>query len=89
MTREQLRKRIIRRLRKIIRESLENIAMIEWWNTNRLDQPPLDCEGDRVVVKLAREAMASFLRGDSREIQLAAFRRLSQYTVGPRHGGTE
>jgi len=78
MTQERQRRRIIRLLRKIIRASRENIIAIEWWNANRTDQPPLDCETDRVAVKLARDAMAAFLKGD-RKAKDVAFGRMREH----------
>lgn len=39
-----LRRRIIRRARKLYRESDQSIRDIAWWNENRTDAPPLDPE---------------------------------------------
>ncbi len=67
MTGELLRRRIMRRLRCIVRELEENISTIEWWNANRTDTRPIDCEGDRVLLAVTRRllmALKSGNRGD-------------------------
>lgn len=48
------------RLRKIIREREDMIATVEWWNKNRTDAPPMDCEPERVMLKKARECRAAW-----------------------------
>lgn len=82
MSRERLRRRIIRNLRKMIRISQENIAIVEWWNTHRTEHPPLDCEPDRIVVSLARRTLAAFVAGD-RPAEEAAAKELNRYLSDP------
>lgn len=56
MTPEQLAeldRRIHRRLDKLIRNTREFIATVEWWNDNRTDCEPLDCEDQKILLQLA------------------------------------
>jgi len=50
---------IEKRLRKIIRQTEQLIRDIDWWNTHRIDAPPIDCESDRVRLSLATRALAA------------------------------
>ena len=65
-----------RRSLKIIRETLQFICDVEWWNANRTDAPPLDCEGERVLLKVAREQLAAADRGDMLEAERLSGRML-------------
>jgi hypothetical protein len=53
-----------RRLQRIIDETQQLIWDIESWCDNRPDQPPIDCEADRVVLSIAKKAAAQWDAGD-------------------------
>jgi hypothetical protein len=55
------RKRCVR----IIRECEQFIRDVEWWNANRTDAPPMDCEPERVLLPVARACRAAWDAGDS------------------------
>lgn len=44
-----------KRLTKIIRDTRIFIATIEWWNTNRTDAEPMDCEPERLLLAVAEK----------------------------------
>lgn len=44
-----------KRLTKIIRDTRSFIATIEWWNTNRTDAEPMDCEPERLLLAVAEK----------------------------------
>ncbi len=58
-----------KRMRKIIRELEQVIRDKRWWNQNRLDARPFDIGADLAALKLQREALAAFDRGDYVECQ--------------------
>lgn len=47
-------------LQRIARNCREQIAVVEWWNRNRADAEPMDCEPERVILRMAIEAMKKF-----------------------------
>jgi hypothetical protein len=59
-------------LRKLIRECEQLIIDVEWWNENRTDCPPMDCESSRIMLSMAKPCLEAFDRGD-----MAECRRLS------------
>jgi hypothetical protein len=68
MTKAELLESMRRRLRRIIREVGEGVALAEWLAINRTDiEPPIDCEGDRLVLAKATECLAALERGDHDE----------------------
>lgn len=52
------KKRLIKGLRKIIRDCEQIGRDIEWWNANRLDAAPFDRGGDLCAAKLAKECLS-------------------------------
>lgn len=55
------------------------IRDVEWWNKNRTDAPPMDCEPERVAVSVCDQALAAFDAGDdprfselTKELELVA-----------------
>lgn len=67
MDREQHYRRIQRRGLKQIAELEQIIRDIEWWNRNRTDAAPFDCEWARVQLDFAKRAQAAWDRGDTIE----------------------
>lgn len=53
-----------RRLRKMIRGFEQIIIDVESWNENRPDEPPLDCEVERVMLTLAKQARDAIINHD-------------------------
>lgn len=49
---------------------------IEWWNNNRTDAPPMDCEPERIAIAVCAEALLAFDQGDDKR-----FRELSTRLV--------
>jgi hypothetical protein len=56
----QIRKRLL----KIIAETEQLVRDIEWWNNNRTEHAPMDCEGDRVAAQIGRKAVDALDAGD-------------------------
>lgn len=52
------------RLAKVIGETEQLIRDIVWWNNNRLDAEPIDCEIERLAVATGKKALAAFDRED-------------------------
>jgi hypothetical protein len=65
-------RRIRRELLTVIRETGQMIRDIEWWNTNRTDVPPMDCEPERVMLQIARQCLAAVDAGDGPESERLA-----------------
>jgi len=53
------------RCAKIVRECEQFIRDVEWWNANRTDAPPMDCEPERVLLPVARACLAAWDVGDA------------------------
>ncbi len=68
----ELAERIRMRLLKAIEETEQDIRDMEWWNTNRPEAPPMDCEPERIHVHLAKQALAAFDAGNSQEAERLA-----------------
>ena len=56
--------RFRKRLLKIIQECQQIVNDIEWWNNNRLDADPIDCEIEKILVHLGKQALAAYDDGD-------------------------
>lgn len=56
---------MIRHARKIIGELEQFIRDTEWWNANRTDSDPMDCEGEKLLLHEARLDLECLLRGDT------------------------
>lgn len=54
---EQLRRRMLKYLPRMIRELEDFIATAQWWNSNRPDAAPLDCEPEQVLLPKIRKAL--------------------------------
>jgi hypothetical protein len=50
---------------RIICECEQLIRDVEWWNRNRPNDPPMDCEPERVLLPVARQCLAAWDAGDS------------------------
>lgn len=70
MTREQQKAELLRRSDYIIDEVAQMIRDVEWWNNNRLDAPPMDCEPERLLLCLLKKQRAAFAAEDL-ELQAA------------------
>lgn len=57
-----------KRCAKIVHECEQMILDAEWWNNNRLDAEPMDCEPERVLLPIARKCLAAWDAGDRAEI---------------------
>ena len=57
---ERMRLRIISNCRKTIVECEELIDDILWWNNNRHDEEPMDCEEDRVMLHWLKKVLKEF-----------------------------
>jgi glucose dehydrogenase len=55
--------------RRIIRQCEEMIATVEYWNRNRTDCEPLDCETERVILSVARACLVAIDADDLPEVQ--------------------
>jgi hypothetical protein len=60
LTREELRARIIRRARRLLRNCDQAIIDGESWAENRPDCPPIDLEDFRVCRKVAIDLLKQF-----------------------------
>lgn len=67
MDREQHYERIRRNGLKLIAELEQVIRDIQWWNRNRTDCPPFDCEWAIIAKSLAQQAQEAWERGDTIE----------------------
>ena len=70
------------RCKKIISECEQMIRDVEWWNRNRTDALPLDCEPERVLLPVARACLAAWNSGD-----MAKVRELSRKMIEVSGGG--
>lgn len=61
-----------KRLLKIIAECEDYIRTVEWWNTNRTDAPPFDCEPERILLKHSQECLEAMNRREPQECQRLA-----------------
>ncbi len=52
------------RLLKLVREAQQIVNDIEWWNNNRLDSSPFDCETEKIVVHLGKQALVAYDAGN-------------------------
>lgn len=62
------------RCARIVRECEQMIRDVEWWNRNRLDAPPLDCEPERVLLPVARACLAAWDVGDIMKVKALSTR---------------
>jgi hypothetical protein len=62
--RERQRRRIVARLRRVIAELEQIIIDTQGWNGLHPGEPPLDCEGDRVLLHEARRDLAKFIEAN-------------------------
>lgn len=53
--------RVLRGYDRIISGMKETIEAVEWWNNNRTDEDPFDCEIERVAVAMYEELRAEFV----------------------------
>lgn len=73
------------RLRKIIEDAHQFVIDVQWWNANRTDAPPMDCEDMMILGRKARIALQAWDTGSQVEFE-AANRDLLDYAenhVGP------
>jgi len=56
--------RFRKRLLRIIRDCQQIVNDIEWWNDNRLDAEPIDCEIEKVLVHMGTKAVTAYDAGD-------------------------
>ena len=68
------------RLKKIIDETSQLIIDIQWWNNNRLDVAPFDCEVEQVLLGIARKAASQWDAGDTVAAQFT-MQELSDYAA--------
>lgn len=59
---EATRRRIIRRLRKMRRETSQLIRDLEWWNENRVDAQPFDVGWDKVLIGLIDKQLDEWVK---------------------------
>lgn len=57
-TREKARLRVLKRLRRLLRETEQLRNDLDWWNENRTEHPPFDCEGEKVAIPMLKEMIA-------------------------------
>lgn len=57
----------LKRLEQIIADAEQLVRDVEWWNRNRTDAPPMDCEPERVMLPMARACLASWDPNDTGE----------------------
>jgi hypothetical protein len=55
MDRNALHRRIVVRFAKVKREMQQLINDVQWWNENRTDADPMDCEPEQVFLSLVRD----------------------------------
>ena len=67
-----------RRLRNIIRDTSQLIIDIQWWNDNRTEEKPFDCESLQVRLNLAETAAKQWDAGDIEEAHVT-MNKLSEY----------
>ena len=72
-----------RRLQKIIDETSQLIRDVQWWNDNRLDAEPIDCEVDQMRLRLAKRVATQWDAGNRGEA-LSAMNDLFEYTKNER-----
>jgi hypothetical protein len=73
----------LKRLNKIIRDTKQIITDIEWWNRNRTDAPPIDCEFERVLLAKALKCRAAWDPDDTREYGRRSMRNISFFLTTP------
>jgi hypothetical protein len=70
-------------LAKVIKDCREGIAAVEWWNKHRTDAEPMDCEPERLMLRLAERLWAE--TNLQRCVELAAeLRRVAELSVDER-----
>ena len=57
-----MRQRMMANCRKIIDECDQIILDVLWWNDNRTDEEPMDCEWDRVTKSKIQKVLAQLER---------------------------
>lgn len=62
------------RCAKIVRDCEQLIRDVEWWNNNRLDAPPMDCEPERVLLPIARACLSAWDANDLKKVAILASR---------------
>jgi hypothetical protein len=71
-----------KRCAKIVRECEQFIRDVEWWNANRTDAPPMDCETQRVLLPIARECLEAWDAGDMARVGTLSGRMLDVLSGG-------
>lgn len=56
----------------------DNIELAEWWAENRPSEPPLDCEGDRVLLAMANDILKLIEQGKHDDLTKITARMLRQ-----------
>ncbi len=62
------------RCARIVRECRQVIIDVEWWNNNRHDAPPMDCEFERVLLPVARACLSAWDSADDDAVTVATER---------------
>lgn len=75
-----IKDRLRRRLLKIAKDCRLNIAAARWWNQHRPQFSAIDCEGDRVLLSLARRCLAAIDAGDMQRVA-SLVRQIGQQAV--------
>jgi len=60
VTKEKIRRRLL----KLARELRLDISTAGWWNENRKQYPPIDFEGERVLLRQVKHCLAALDAGD-------------------------
>ena len=69
---------ILKSARRILHNTEEQIRIVEWWNNHRLDEAPMDCEGERLLADLTRRHIAALKRDDVEEASALSNAMLAQ-----------
>lgn len=67
-----------KRVQKIIDECNQMIIDVHWWNNNRLEEQPLDCEQEKVILSLANNAASLWDAGNIESFQVE-MRKITDY----------
>lgn len=71
ITKDQLRERTIRGLKRMRRELSQIIIDKESWNDNRLDAMPFDVGWDRVMLQKVDACLDAWASGDHERIRIS------------------
>lgn len=61
---ERSRKRLIKRCRRIIRDSEQLARDKQWWNNHRLDAPPFDLGAELATAAIAKQILEKVEAGE-------------------------